>query len=528
MTGERTFDRRAFLRRGGQAAALAAAGAVALPPLVRHLDGDRPGVAVAAGGTDPARPDQSGAADPADLDPVALTLAMIRFDTSHAGEGGVTLPHAEWLKSRWEAAGVPTEIIPTPKPDNVHFIARIPASAPAGAPPLLLLCHSDVVSVDRERWTVDPYAGVVQDGFIYGRGAIDMKGANAAFMAALLRHVSEGARFDREIIFVSDADEEAGPHGGRWLATNHWDRVAAGAVLTEGGWTLAGPDGVTPRLAAVTVQDRISATVELTTRAITTHSARPMPDGAIVRLNRAIVRLSAYEPDVFLTPSSREYFAALADAYAGDDPRFARALRLLLAAESRPQRNRAGAVVVKRSPYPWLHNAFMRPTLSYVIEQAGYRVNIIPGAAGAQVNVRLVPGGPPLDQIMEEMRAAVADPEVTLTLRPRAGLTLEETRVVIEKGRTSAPATTDTDVFAAWAGAVTETYPGARPAPCLFEAGTSGGPWREKGIPVYGIYPYAVDNDTMTRMHGNDERVGVEALKAGTELMYRLFSRFRV
>ncbi|MGH8991681.1 MAG: peptidase dimerization domain-containing protein, partial [Acidimicrobiia bacterium] len=334
-------------------------------------------------------------------------------------------------------------------------------------------------------------------------------------------------RFDREIIFCSDADEEAGPHGGRWLATNHWDRVAAGAVLTEGGWTLAGPDG-TPRLAAVTVQDRISATVDLTTTAITTHSARPMPDAAIVRLNRAVVRLSAYEPDVSLAPPAREYFAALAEAWAGTDPSFARAIRLLLAAEDRRQRNRAGALVVKRSPYPWLHNAFMRPTLSYVIEQAGYRVNIIPGAATAAVNTRLVPGGPTIDQLMEEMAAAVADPEVKLTLRPRAGLTLEETRVVIEDGRTGTAAPTDTDVFAAWAGAVTETHPDAHPAPCLFEAGTSGGPWREKGIPVYGVYPYAVDDDTMTRMHGNDERVGVEALEAATELMYRLFARFRV
>ncbi len=528
MTGEPTVDRRAFLRRGGQVAALAAAGAVALPPLVRRLDGDGPGVAVAAGEPDPGRPDEARGADPADLDPVALTLAMIRFDTSHNGEGGVTLPHAEWLRSRWEAAGVPTEIIPTPKPDNVHFIARIAAAAPAAAPPLLLLCHSDVVSVDRARWTVDPYAGVVQDGYIYGRGAIDMKGTNAAFMVALLRHLGEGARFDRDIIFVSDADEEAGPYGGRWLATNHWDKVNAGAVLTEGGWVLAGRDGVTPMMAAVTVEDRGGAAVELATEAVTTHSSRPMPDAAIVRLDRAVARLSEYEPDVFLTGSSRAYFAALADAVEDDDRRLAAALRRLLSARSQQQRNRAGALVVRRSPYPWLHNAQMRSTLSYVIQHAGYRGNILPGTATAQVNVRLVPGGQPLAQIMEEMRAAVDDPKVKVTLLPRAGLTLEETEAAIEKSRTSPPSTIDTDVYAAWAGAVTETYPGAGQAPCLFEAGTSGGPWRQKGIPVYGLYPYAVDNDTMTRMHGDDERVSIEALQAGTELMYRLFARFRV
>ncbi len=517
MNQGRRLDRRAFLRAGGAAAALAAAGA-ALPNVLRRFDHDPPEVVAGAA---------AQAADPADLDPVALTLAMVRFDTSHAGEGGVTRPHAEWMKARWEGAGIPTEIIPTPKPDNVHFIARIPAAA-AAAPPLLLLCHSDVVSVDRDRWSIDPFAGVVQDGFIYGRGALDMKGANAAFMAALLRHVGEGARFDRDIIFVSDADEEAGPYGGRWLAANHWDRVAAGAVLTEGGWLLTGRDGATPLLAAVTVADRTSATVDLATEAVTTHSSRPMPDAAIVRLNRAVARLSEYEPDVFLCPASRTYFAALADAVEGDDPRLARALRLLLSARSQGRRNRAGALVVKRSPYPWLHNAQMRPTLAYVIEQGGYRVNIIPGTATAQVNMRLVPGGPPFDQLLEEMRAAVADPEVTLSLRPRAGLTVEETAAAIERARTTPAASTDTDVFAAWSAAAAETYPGAGRAPCLFEAGTSGGPWRQKGIPVYGLYPYAIDNETITRMHGDDERVGVEALRAGTELMYRLFARFRL
>ncbi len=516
MANERTFDRRAFLRKGGQATAAVAAG-VALPQLIRRGVGSPSGAAVSP-----------AAVDPADLDPVELARTMIRFDTSHAGEGGVTLPHAQWLQSRWEAAGVPTEIIPTPKENNVHFLARIPAAAGSTAAPLLLLCHSDVVSVDRPRWTVDPYEGVVKDGFLYGRGAIDMKGANAAFMAALLRHLSEGARFDRDIIFCSDCDEEAGPYSGRWLAENHWDKVAAGAALTEGGWTLAGPDGVTPRLASTTVEDRVSATVELTATAVTTHSARPYPGAAIVRLDRAVVRLSAYEPDVFLTASSRQYFGALAEAYAEDDRRFSRAVELLLSARTRERRNRAGALVVKRSPYPWLHNALMRPTLSYVIEQAGYRTNIIPGTASAQVNLRLVPGGPTLDQLMDEMRAAVDDPDVTVTLRPRAGLTVEETAAAVEKGRTAAPAPTDTDVYAAWSASVAETFPGTPAVPCLFEAGTSSGSWRQKGIPVYGLYPYPVDDATMTRMHGDDERVSVVALQTAADLMYRLFGRFRI
>ncbi|MGH3874442.1 MAG: M20/M25/M40 family metallo-hydrolase [Pseudonocardiaceae bacterium] len=471
--------------------------------------------------------------EPADLDPVALVRSFIRFDTSHNGEGGITRPHAEFLAAKWAAAGVPAEIIPTPKVDNVHCVARISGTGAAAA--LLFLGHSDVVSVERERWTVDPYAGDVRDGFLYGRGALDMKGANAACMTALLRHLSEGARFDRDIVFVSDCDEEGGPYGTRWLAEHHWDKVSAGAVLTEGGWMLAQADGVTPMLATLTCQDKVFALVELSTTATTTHSSRPQPDSAVVRLNRAVARLSEYQPDVALSPLVQRHFEALADA-TGDDA-LAKAVRLMLSAKEQPERNRAGAVVLARSPYPWLHNALMRPTLAYVTQNAGYRSNIIPGGARAQVNVRLLPGGPAVSRILDEMRAAIADDKVGMSLTGLPGEAPEAVLARIEAAiaatpspypAPSGPASAGTEVFTAWEAAVTAVHPQLKTAPTLFEAGTATGPWRAKGIPVYGLYPYIVDNDTLTRMHGNDERVGVEALRRGTDLMYALFAQFRV
>lgn len=516
MGEARRYDRRSFLRIGGRAAAGAAATSLALPALSR-LAGPGPTGLAGAG--------LAGASiDPVDLDPVALTTALVGFDTSHNGEGGVTLPYAEFLREKWERAGVPTEIIPTPKADNVHFIARLPGSG--AAEPFLFLGHSDVVSVERERWTVDPFAAVEREGFLYGRGTLDMKGANAAFMSALLRHLTEGARFDRDIVYLADCDEEGGPYSTRWLAEQHWDRIAAGAVLTEGGWLLAQPDRQTPMLATLTCQDKVSAVVELSTEGTTTHSARPQPDSAIVRLDRAVARLSGYQPDVALTDLTRSYFAALAEST--PDNRFARALRLMLDARRPAERNRAGAVVVARSNYPWLHHALMRPTLAFVITQAGYRSNVIPGTASAQVNVRFLPGGPDLEPILAEMETAIGDAGVSLRLRGRRGETSEQAAARIKAAIARPPASADTDVFRAWEAAVGEIYPGARAAPALFEAGTSGGPWRERGIPVYGVYPYVVDDDTLGRMHGNDERVGVEALRQGTELLYRLLARFRL
>ncbi|WP_051580738.1 M20/M25/M40 family metallo-hydrolase [Pseudonocardia acaciae] len=464
--------------------------------------------------------------DPFDLDPVELTKKMVRFDTSHNGEGGRTLPHAQMLRDIFDAAGARTEIIPTPKPDNAHFIARVPGAGRAR--PLLFLGHSDVVSVERERWSVDPYRADVVDGWVYGRGTLDMKGTNAAFVSALLKHLGEGARFDRDIVFLSDCDEEAGPHGTSWLAKQDWAKIDAGAVITEGGWILTRSDGVTPMLAAVTVIDKTAANVELTATGTTTHSSKPMPDSAIIRLNRAIGRLADYQPPVAITPTARPYFEALAAAT--DNPQLASAVRILLGAGDQNERNRAGDLVVQLSPYPWLHNALMRHTITQVIEQSGYRTNVMPGSASAIMNLRLIPGGPSVAGTLDQMRATLGGDnqlKLQLTARGLGQQTPEQLLTQYEGRLTNTPSGTDTDVYRALEQALKDTYAGVPVTPGPFEAGTSSSPWRERGIPVYGIYPYPVDNDTIVRMHGNDERVRADALHHAHDLMYRVLAPLR-
>jgi acetylornithine deacetylase/succinyl-diaminopimelate desuccinylase-like protein len=465
---------------------------------------------------------------PADPDVLALAREMIRFDTSHNGEGGVTLPHARMLADKFGAVGAQTDIIPTPKADNAHFIARIVSTAPDKPKPLLYLGHPDVVTVERDRWSVDPYAAEVRDGWLYGRGALDMKGANAAVVSALLRHVSEGAKFDRDIVFLSDADEEAGVSGTKWLAEKHWPKIDAGAVITEGGWILTKADGVTPMLAAITVQDKSSVNLDLVARGTATHSSKPMPDSSIIRLDAGVVRLADFRAPVVVTPLTRPYWAALAAAT--DQPELADALRRLLAAPDQGALDRAGDDVVRVSRYPWLHNALLRHTVTQVIEQAGYRTNVAPGSATATMNLRLVPGGPAVAATIDQMRALLGgDPQLTLGLSsrgPRNG-SPEQQLAQAETRLAERPSGTDTDVYRACERAIRETYGGVPVTPGPFEAGTSGGPWRDRGIPVYGFYPYPVDNDTITRMHGTDERVRVDALRASADLMYRLFGTFR-
>lgn len=458
----------------------------------------------------------------ADKDPLDLLRRMVSYDTRNHGQGGKTRPHAEMLRAVWENAGVSTEIIETPRPDNVHLIARIRGTTSAA--PLLMLGHSDVVPVERDRWSVDPFSGTVIDGEVYGRGTLDMKGANSATITALLRHLAEGARFARDIIVLTDCDEEGGAYGSAWLAAHHWDRIAAGMVLTEGGWFLARRDGTTPMLITVTRQDKVYFNLDLTADGTATHSSRPGPEAAIVTLSRAVADLGDWLAPVRLSAVTREYFAALAKAT--DDRAFARAITLMLSARGRSAVERAARLVVSKSSYPWLHRALLRTTHAFVVEDAGYKENVIPSTARVRINCRGIPGGQKPREFLAQVRGRTAGRGVRVALAAPAGMTEEQYLDQLDVAWAGRPADIDTPLFHALAGAAGETYPGAVFAPALFEAGTSLGPWRERGIPGYGVYPYVVDNDQLTAMHGNDERIRVEALRRGTAFMYRMFSRF--
>ena len=508
------LGRRAFVTRVGGLAALTAAG-VGTSQLLRGSQ--------SATASPPSSPAAGRAvAATAGDDPLGLLTTMLSFDTQNFGQGGKTRAHAEWLKGVWEAAGVPAEIIPTPQPDNVHLIARIKGTT--SARPLLLLGHSDVVPVEKENWSVDPFAGTVKDGEIYGRGALDMKGANAASISALLRHVGEGARFERDIIVLTDCDEEAGSYGSSWLAKNHWDKVDCGMVLTEGGWFLAQSDATTPMLISVTRQDKVYFNLDLYADGTATHSSKPMPDSAIVSLSRAVAELSEYLAPVHLNPVTRDYFSALAEAT--DDRRWARAIQLMLKARSQGARERAAAMVVKGSDYPYLHGALLRTTSAYVIEDAGYKENVIPSEAHVRVNCRGIPGGEKPREFLATVREKMRRRDVEVRLAAPAGVSeadyLDQLDVTWARG----PADLDTPLYEAISQSSVQTYPTARFTPALFEAGTSLGPWREKGIPGYGVYPYVISNDQLVGMHGNDERIFVDSLGKGTDFMYRVFSRF--
>jgi acetylornithine deacetylase/succinyl-diaminopimelate desuccinylase-like protein len=171
---------------------------------------------------------------------------------------------------------------------------------------------------------------------------------------------------------------------------------------------------------------------------------------------------------------------------------------------SNAQRAKRADAVVSKDP---LLHSLIRNTIAPVIINGGFRANVIPGSAEATVNLRMIPGSDPA-ALVAQLKRIVGDSTIELSLGAR---TFSATPVSSE----------NTDLYRALERAAKAQFPGAEVTPYLFQAGTDAGAWRSKGIPVYGIYPYPIDADELTRMHGNDEKVSIASLKQGTEMIFR-------
>lgn len=430
------------------------------------------------------------------VDPTAeLLRELIRVNTSNPP--GRTLELANLLDKRFKAAGFTTEIIHTPDSGKVHFIARLKGDG--SKKPILLAAHADVVGVERDKWTVDPFAGEIKNGSVYGRGAIDFKGGMAVFATAALRLGERKVLLARDVIFIAEADEEGAPLNTSWLAKDHWPSMDAEFALNEGGWIMKNDDG-SVRYVSISTEDKSSIAVTLTATGTSTHSSMPLPDNPLVSLGRALARIGDYEAPVQLTKENREFFLALARTSKGDESRYFREL-----IEGTPEQVSAADKVVSKDP---LLHAIIRNTFAPVIMNGGFRSNVIPGSAEATVNLRLIPGTDP-NEIVKTMQRIVDDPKVEVKLSsPRAATT-------------SAPSPTSNELYQALAHEAKVEWPNAEVTPYLFQAGTDAGAWRSRGVPVYGIYPYPISADELQRMHGNDEQVSIASLKQGTDMIYR-------
>lgn len=417
---------------------------------------------------------------------------LIRIDTTNPP--GNEIETARYIAGVLEAEGIEHTIL-EPSPGRGLIVARLRGDG--SRRPVLLLAHMDVVGVERDRWSVDPFAAEVKDGFLYGRGAIDDKGMLAANLETMLLLKRSGVALRRDVIFVATADEEAGGEWGiTWLAANHPDLVEAEIGLNEGGRTRV--VGGRALYMAVQCAEKVSNVVTVTAKGPGGHAAIPLPGNALLRLGRALAAIADHREPLVITPTTRHFFWELSRVW---PDRLERQAMSDVASED-PDRRRRGDRVLARVP---VFDAVLRAGISATIVQGGMRSNVIPTEATATLNVRTVPGQP-LEQVLGRLRRAIGDSLVTLEVTGRGE---------------DAPVSDFTNpLFTALAGTARELDPKLAVVPYLSTGATDSAILRRLGIQCFGILPFPMPPEDEERMHAADERIPLEGLAFGTRLIF--------
>ena len=432
---------------------------------------------------------------------VSRLQTIIRFDT--VNPPGNELPLARYLETTLREEGIEPTLF-EPQQNRAELIGRIRGNGQKR--PVILLAHMDVVGVERQRWTVDPFAGEIRDGYLYGRGAIDDKGmlaANLMTMLLLKRTLAAGgAPLSRDVIFVATSDEEAGGEWGMgWLVKHHPEVLDAEFAINEGGRTRIIEGG--QRYLAVQSAEKVSHVVAITAHGSAGHAAIPLPDNAIFSLARAMEAVSVYAEPVMLTGITRKFFAQLAEVWPGEAEKKA----MLDLVSNDPNRSEAGASVLSRIP---VFNAVLRNGISPTVVEGGKQFNVIPATATAVLNVRTLPGHS-IDKVVNRLRAIVSEPGVTIEITHRG-----------DEAPASDPGS---EMFGAIAGAARELDPAMAVVPYLSTGVTDSARLRRLGVQAYGVLPFPMVQSDEERMHGHDERVPLESLHFGVRLIYGAIER---
>jgi len=435
----------------------------------------------------------------AEADAVAIASDLIRIDTSNRGGGDCReRPAAEYVAQRLADAGLDPVVL-EPAPGRANVVARIEGTDPA-AGALLAHGHLDVVPAEPAEWARHPFSGEICDGVLHGRGAVDMKNADAVLVAVAADLARTGTRPRRDVVLAFTADEEdTGAYGAGWLAAEHpglFDGCTE-AIGESGAFTFHAGDGV--RLYPLASAERGTAWLRLTARGRAGHGSKPNPDNAVARLARAVARISDHEWPVRLIPTVRAAIAAIAAA-TGAAP--------APVGTGGGQDAGVEATLARLGPAAALVAATIRNSANPTVLAAGYKVNVIPAEATAFVDGRVLPG-------YEDEFAATLDelagPDVRWEYLHR--------EVPLE-----APLTAD--LVAAMTGALLAEDPGGTVVPYCMGGGTDAKQFSRLGIAGYGFTPLRLPPgfDYYAMFHGVDEQVPVDALHFSVRVMSRFLA----
>ncbi|MBS1674892.1 MAG: M20/M25/M40 family metallo-hydrolase [Actinobacteria bacterium] len=421
----------------------------------------------------------------AELPEVARIAAdLIRFDTSNYGGGDAKGEReaAEYVGEYLSALGlVPEYYEPIPRRTNV--MARVPGRD-RSRPALVVHGHLDVVPAMADDWSVDPFAGVVRDGMLWGRGAVDMKNMNAMILTSVAEILRAGEQPERDLILVFFADEENGGVEGSALVVRdrpEWFAGATEAISEVGGYSI--PVGER-RAYLLQVGEKAMLWIRLIAKGRAGHGSRFHPDNAVTKLAEAVARIGRTAWPIRLTDTTRDFLARMS-AFTGlpaDDP---------------------DGLAAAAGPAEAFLRSTLRTTTNPTVLQAGYKHNVIPARAEALIDVRVIPG---------------QEDEVLAQLRELAGDDIEIEMVVQDIGMETPFAGPLVDVMVA---ALDAHDPGVPVIPYLLGAGTDNKALAFLGITGYGFAPLRLpaELDFTGMFHGVDERVPIDSLVFGQRVL---------
>ena len=421
---------------------------------------------------------------------VGLASELIRIDSTNTGDPATVVGEraaAEWVAEKLSEVGYETTYVESGAKGRGNVIARL-AGADRARGALLVHGHLDVVPADPSEWSVHPFSGAVQDGYVWGRGAVDMKDMVAMSLAVARRFKRDGIVPPRDIVFAFLADEEAGGFfGAKWLVENRPELFegVTEAISEVGGFSITLKDDA--RAYLVETAEKGIRWLTLKVRGTAGHGSMIHRDNAVAKLAEAVTKLGNHQFPLVVRPSVREFLDGVTEITGWDFP----------------EEDLEGAVG-KLGALSRMIGATLRDTANPTMLSAGYKANVIPSVAQATVDCRILPGR---EEAFDRELAELLGPDVE---REWVGLPPVET-------------TFDGALVDAMAASITAEDPGARVLPYMLSGGTDAKSFQQLGIRNFGFAPLKLpaDLDFSALFHGVDERVPVDALKFGVRVLER-------
>jgi acetylornithine deacetylase/succinyl-diaminopimelate desuccinylase-like protein len=415
------------------------------------------------------------------------------IQTQTVNPPGNEIEGAKFLKKIFDAESIPSQLF-EPSSGRGNLLATLKGSGKKR--PLLLLNHIDVVPAEKEHWEIDPFAGIIEDGYLYGRGALDDKSMGIVEMMVLLILKRQRISLERDILFFASADEET---GGRWGVEWAMDNVSSlkesEYALNEGGHVLLDENGK-PNQYEISNGQKLLFQLRLKAKGTSGHASRPLPDNPNVKLVHALERVIQWETPYHILPMVEDYFSEIAAKQPPEERKFFEDIEKGL-------RNPSFSAQLLSNP---IYNAMLRDTISLTILQGGNKVNVIPSESVATLDCRLIPGSSK-ENFLKEIKSRLGD-EIDVE--------------VISESPSLPISSLDTDLLRLIQKFAAANDPGCPVVPLLLSGATDGRFLREKGIITYDFCPFRLTERELLKVHGNNERIALENLRFGMRMLLEI------